>query len=197
MNSAQQNYTTTEKELLSIVETLKEFRNILSGHHIMVYTNNKNLTCKFLNTERVIRWHLILEEFVPELKYIKEENNGVADALSLLEKSSNQEILNIYELYGYDDKDLPDSAYPIRYHDRYPSTARGSSLAVNDRTLDVRVTSDRPSTPGGLLVHGRVPVGIKQDQTVASYQVQTVVIVPQEAGRRMRSTKREGESGSR
>ena len=30
---------------------------------------------------------------------------------------------------------------------RYPSTARGSSLAVNDCTLDVRVTSDRPSTP--------------------------------------------------
>ena len=29
----------------------------------------------------------------------------------------NQEILNISELYGYDDEDLPDSAYPIRYHD--------------------------------------------------------------------------------
>ena len=29
----------------------------------------------------------------------------------------------------------------------YPSTARGSSLAVNDCTMDVRVTSDRPSTP--------------------------------------------------
>ena len=28
----------------------------------------------------------------------------------------------------------------------YPSTVRGSSLAVNDRTMDVRVTSDRPST---------------------------------------------------
>ena len=32
MNSAQKNYTTTEKEIFSIVATLKEFRNILSGH---------------------------------------------------------------------------------------------------------------------------------------------------------------------
>ena len=29
----------------------------------------------------------------------------------------------------------------------YPSTSRGSSQAVNDRTMDIRVTSDRPSTP--------------------------------------------------
>ena len=31
--------------------------------------------------------------------------------------SDNQEILNISELYGYNGKDLPDSAYPICYHD--------------------------------------------------------------------------------
>ena len=30
--------------------------------------------------------------------------------------SDNQEILNISELYVYNDKDMPDSAYPIRYH---------------------------------------------------------------------------------
>ena len=30
--------------------------------------------------------------------------------------SDNKDIFNILELYGYDDADLPDSAYPIRYH---------------------------------------------------------------------------------
>ena len=73
MISSQQNYTTTEKELISIVVTLKEFCNILLGHQITVYTDHKNLTHQFFNTERVMRWRLILEEFGPELKYIKGE----------------------------------------------------------------------------------------------------------------------------
>ena len=117
MNIAQQNYTTTEKEHLSVVVTLKEFRNIRLGHQITVYTDHKNLTYKCFNTERVMRWRLILEQFGPELKYIKGENNDVANALSRLEISDNQEILNISKLYGWYKRDLPDSAYPIRYHD--------------------------------------------------------------------------------
>ena len=82
------------------METLKEFCNILLGYQIMVYTDHKNPTYKFFNAEGVMRWCLILEEFGPELKYIKGENNIVADALSRLENSDNQEILNISELYG-------------------------------------------------------------------------------------------------
>ena len=64
-----------------------------------------------------MHWSLMLEEFGPELKYIKGENNVVADALSSLKMSDNQVILNISELYGYYDKDLPDSTYPVFYHD--------------------------------------------------------------------------------
>ena len=59
LNPAQVNYTTTERELLSIVETLKEFRNILLGQQIKAYTDNENLTYKCFNTERVMRWRLI------------------------------------------------------------------------------------------------------------------------------------------
>ena len=46
-----------------------------------------------------MRWRLILEEFGSELKYIKGENNVVADALSCFEMSDKQDILNISEIY--------------------------------------------------------------------------------------------------
>ena len=44
LNPAQVCYTTIERELLSIEETLKELRNILLGQQIKVYTDRKNLT---------------------------------------------------------------------------------------------------------------------------------------------------------
>jgi hypothetical protein len=100
MNSAQQNCTATEKELLSIVATLKEFRNIPLGQQTTVFADHKNPTCKNFNTEGVMRWRLVLEEFSPDLQH-------VAAALSRLEIDDEQEIFNISECVGYDDDDLP------------------------------------------------------------------------------------------
>ena len=48
LNPAQTRYTTTERELLSIVETLKEFRSILYGQQLVIQTDHKNLVCKSL-----------------------------------------------------------------------------------------------------------------------------------------------------
>ena len=118
----QTRYTTTEKELLSIVETLKEFKNILLGMKIVVYMDHKNLTCKNFNTDRVMRWRLILEEFGPELRYIKGEHNIVADTLSRLrmlptEESSGQMTPGeIAEAFAADDEELP-KEFPLSWHE--------------------------------------------------------------------------------
>ena len=60
LNWVQTRYTTTKKELLAIVETLKEFKNIILGQKIVVYTNHNNLTYKTHNSARVLRWRLII-----------------------------------------------------------------------------------------------------------------------------------------
>jgi hypothetical protein len=119
LNPAQTRYTTTERELLSIVETLKEFRCILLGQQIQIHTDHKNLTYKNFNTERVMRWQLILEEYSPELLYIKGSRNIVADALSRLDlepKFKSQQTLNYFsEAFGLEDKDLPKESFPLSY----------------------------------------------------------------------------------
>jgi hypothetical protein len=51
---AQVRYTTTERELLLIIETLKEFQNILLGQQIVVHTDHQNLAHKDFNTEHIM-----------------------------------------------------------------------------------------------------------------------------------------------
>jgi hypothetical protein len=126
LNPAQTRYTTTERELLSIVETLKEFRNILLGQQIKVYTDHKNLTYVNFNVERVMRWRLIIEEYSPELIYLKGEHNIVADALSRLElispenqqenQQNNHDMHYLADHFGLEDDDLPVDAYPLQYN---------------------------------------------------------------------------------
>ncbi len=80
----QQKYSVTKLELLAIVETLKEFKGMLWGQTITVYTDHKNLTqdALGLTSDRVYHWRLLLEEYSPTIKYIKGIHNTVADAIS-------------------------------------------------------------------------------------------------------------------
>ena len=61
LTDSQEQYTVMERELIRIVETLKDFRTILFGQKLRIYTDHKNLTCKTFNTNIVLRWRLIIE----------------------------------------------------------------------------------------------------------------------------------------
>jgi hypothetical protein len=82
LNDAQTRYTVIELELLAIVETLQEYRTILLGHIIKIFTDHKNLTFANFTTDRVRRWRLIVEEYGPEIVYLPGATNIVADFLS-------------------------------------------------------------------------------------------------------------------
>ena len=87
----QKRYTITEEELLSIDEDIKEFRTILLGQVLRIYTDHKSLSCKNFNTDRVVIWILILEEHGTDIEYIQGQKNILADALSILCKNVNQD----------------------------------------------------------------------------------------------------------
>ena len=89
----QQRYTLTDIELLSIVDTLKDFRTNLLGQKLLIYTDNKNLTFKNNNIDRVLRWRLILEEYGPDIEYIRGENIIVSDERSRIPLNGNQDTI--------------------------------------------------------------------------------------------------------
>ena len=119
LNSAQHNYTTTEKELLSIVECVKEFRNILFGYKINVYSDHKNLVhaTTMSQSQRVMRWRLILEEFGPDIKHIKGEDNTVADAISRLPTANQDQIESCTDTQDPLSKTLTESEYLVLEED--------------------------------------------------------------------------------
>ena len=73
LNPGQKNYPITEKDLLSIVETLKEFKYLLLGNRITIHTDRRNLThpdTKY-TCNRVLKQHLSLKKYGCNVQYIE------------------------------------------------------------------------------------------------------------------------------
>jgi hypothetical protein len=88
--------------LLSAIETCKEYKNILLGYPIIVYTDHKNNTSNGLKaktSDRVLCWLLLLEEYGVTFEYLsgKIQKTVIADALSHLDidslKIQEEEVL--------------------------------------------------------------------------------------------------------
>ena len=88
LDDAQINYTTIEKEFLTIVYAFEKFRAYLMGQKVIVYSDHaalKYLLSKKDTKPRLLRWILILQEFNWEIRDKKGSENLIADHLSRLD----------------------------------------------------------------------------------------------------------------
>ncbi|KAK1423916.1 hypothetical protein QVD17_19227 [Tagetes erecta] len=93
LNDAQENYTTTEKELLAVVFACDKFRSYLVLSKTIVFTDHAALRYLFAKKDakpRLIRWILLLQEFDIEIQDKKGAENVAADHLSRLESSESE-----------------------------------------------------------------------------------------------------------
>ncbi|POM60986.1 Pol protein [Phytophthora palmivora] len=95
LTPAQQNYTTTDLELLSVVEILKEYRTMLLGFPIIVHTDHKNLIYPTETSLRIKRWKLLLAEYRLTCQYIQGKANIGADAFSRMELERELKNLDV------------------------------------------------------------------------------------------------------
>jgi hypothetical protein len=92
LNSARTHHTSGEQELLCIIETLKEFRDIVLGEQVILHTDHLNIFHGKLSDDRITRWRLLLEEYGPKYVHIARKNNIIADALWRLEKYEDEKL---------------------------------------------------------------------------------------------------------
>ncbi|RDX86436.1 Retrovirus-related Pol polyprotein from transposon 17.6, partial [Mucuna pruriens] len=96
MDPAQQNYRTTEKELLAIVFALDKFRSYLLSSRIVVFFDHvalRYLLKKLDAKPRLIQWMLLLQEFNIVIRDKKGVENSIADHLSRIERESEPMLI--------------------------------------------------------------------------------------------------------
>lgn len=84
-NSAQRNYSTTDRELLAIVLAARKFRPFLFGRTFTVLSDHAALSGNIDVSDphsRIARWYMELSQYDLKIEYIAGKSNKAADALS-------------------------------------------------------------------------------------------------------------------
>ena len=83
LNDTQQRWDTGEREMYAIVWACETFERYIRGIPTTVYTDHNNHEWPSVNkSPKVLRWSLRLQEYFVSVRYLKGEENVVADWLS-------------------------------------------------------------------------------------------------------------------
>ena len=98
LNEAEQNYKTSERELLAIIYALQTWRPYLHDAKFTIFTDHHPL--KYLDEQKTLsrkqaRWVEFMQEFDYILKCIKGKSNIVADALYRKDKEVHMTSSNV------------------------------------------------------------------------------------------------------
>ena len=87
LNSAEKNYPTNEREFVTLLQALRNWRHYVLGSHVVAHTDNVALrhykTAPNLSTQ-MVRWLGDIEQYDLTLKHIPGATNTAADALPQL-----------------------------------------------------------------------------------------------------------------
>ena len=96
LSKTQKRYPTIVQELLAITKILKDYRQILYRHCILIWISHKNLTymATQFSSNRVLWQCLSIKAFGPVVNHIDGEKNIAADTISCIEEAKQKVNIN-------------------------------------------------------------------------------------------------------
>lgn len=103
LTTAQQKYSTYDRELTAIFQGVRYFRFMLEGREFCIYTDHKPLQFALRQTHekaspRQTRYLDFIAQFTSDIRYVKGSDNIVADMLSRINAISGDQAINFAEI---------------------------------------------------------------------------------------------------
>lgn len=156
LSTAEEKYSTLDRELLAIYLSVKHFRYFLEGREFIVYTDHKPLTTAMTSTSerspRQTRHLEFISQFTTNIQHIKGKNNVVADFLSRIDEPElaslkvNLELKALVELQK-NDEEIQELLQRQDEKSKYSLKEIDLPLSLGKLWCDVSTGQNRPFIP--------------------------------------------------
>lgn len=111
MTDTQKRYSTYDRELLAIYQSVKHFKYMIDGRNCIIYTDHKPITFAFLQkpdkaSPRQLRHLDYIGQFSTDIRHVSGKDNIIADALSRIESVSSNLSLELIASSQQNDVEL-------------------------------------------------------------------------------------------